>query len=125
MDILLDFLLRVAGQFQSPSLAFLIGGILVAACGSKLQIPDAVYQFAVFMLLMRIGIKGGMEIRDAELSEMVLPALAAAGIGAGVVERGDERVSDYANKLGMSKRTYDRRVSEAKQEFIARGGIAN
>ncbi len=85
MDILADFLLRLVAQFQSPSLAFLIGGFLVAAFGSKLQIPDQIYQFCVFMLLMRIGLNGGMEIRDANLSEMILPALAAMGIGAGIV----------------------------------------
>ncbi len=85
MDIAADFLLRVLAQFQSPSLAFLLGGILIAALGSKLQIPDAIYQFAVFMLLMRIGLNGGMEIRDADLTDMILPALAAAGIGAGIV----------------------------------------
>ncbi len=85
MDLLVEFLMRVVGQFQSPALAFLIGGILVAAAGSKLQIPDAIYQFAVFMLLMRIGLNGGMEIRDANLADMILPALAAAGIGAGIV----------------------------------------
>ncbi|MEO0676723.1 MAG: sodium-dependent bicarbonate transport family permease [Pseudomonadota bacterium] len=85
MDVLLDFLLRVLLQFQSPSLAFLIGGILIAAAGSKLQIPDAVYQFAVFMLLMRIGLKGGMEIREADLSVIILPALAAFALGAIIV----------------------------------------
>lgn len=85
MDILVDLLWRIAAQFQSPALAFLIGGMLVAALGSKLQIPDAVYQFAVFMLLMRIGLNGGMEIRDANLADMLLPALAAMGIGAGIV----------------------------------------
>lgn len=85
MDVVLDFLLRVLGQFQSPTLAFLIGGMLVAAAGSKLQIPDAIYQFAVFMLLMRIGLNGGMEIRDADLAKLILPALAAMGIGAGIV----------------------------------------
>ncbi|MGR3435808.1 MAG: sodium-dependent bicarbonate transport family permease, partial [Shimia sp.] len=85
MDILADFLLRVLGQFQSPSLAFLIGGILVAASGSKLQIPDSIYQFAVFMLLMRIGLKGGMEIREADLTVMFLPILAAMALGVGIV----------------------------------------
>ncbi|MEL7301395.1 MAG: sodium-dependent bicarbonate transport family permease [Pseudomonadota bacterium] len=85
MDVLLDFLLRVLLQFQSPSLAFLIGGILIAAAGSKLEIPDAVYQFAVFMLLMRIGLNGGMEIRDADLTVIILPALAAFGLGALIV----------------------------------------
>ncbi|MGB0499142.1 MAG: sodium-dependent bicarbonate transport family permease [Rubricella sp.] len=85
MDVLVDFLLRVLGQFQSPTLAFLIGGFALAAFGSRLQIPDAIYQFAVFMLLMRIGLNGGMEIREANLADMLLPALAAVGIGGGIV----------------------------------------
>ena len=85
MDILAEFGLRVLGQFQSPTLAFLIGGILLAASGSKLTIPDAIYKFAVFMLLMRIGLNGGMEIREADLSDIILPALAAVGLGVGIV----------------------------------------
>ncbi|MEM9761394.1 MAG: sodium-dependent bicarbonate transport family permease [Pseudomonadota bacterium] len=85
MEAIVQFGARVVGQFQSPTLAFLIGGVLLGACGSKLTIPDPIYRFAVFMLLMRIGLNGGMEIRDAELADMILPALAAAGIGAGIV----------------------------------------
>ncbi len=81
----MDFGLSVARQFQSPTLAFLIGGILLAASGSKLVIPDAIYKFAVFMLLMRIGLNGGMEIREANLADMVLPMLAAIVLGAGIV----------------------------------------
>lgn len=74
MDLVLDFLLRFIMQFQSPALAFLIGGMLIAALGSKLQIPNAIYQFAVFMLLMKIGINGGMEIKSANILDMILPA---------------------------------------------------
>ena len=85
VDVIVDFALRVVGQFQSPTLAFLVGGVLLAASGSKLVIPDAIYKFAVFMLLMRIGINGGMEIRDANLADMILPMFAAAGLGAGIV----------------------------------------
>ncbi|MEO0426353.1 MAG: sodium-dependent bicarbonate transport family permease [Pseudomonadota bacterium] len=85
MEAVVEFAARVVGQFQSPTLAFLLGGVLLAACGSKLTIPDPIYRFAVFMLLMRIGLNGGMEIREAELADMILPALAAAGIGAGIV----------------------------------------
>ena len=85
MEVVLEFGMRVLGQFQSPTLAFLIGGFLLAASGSKLVIPDAIYKFAVFMLLMRIGMKGGMEIREAELSDMILPILAAIILGAGIV----------------------------------------
>nr|MBV6631377.1 sodium-dependent bicarbonate transport family permease [Oceanococcus sp. HetDA_MAG_MS8] len=85
MEIVAEFGLRVVSQFQSPTLAFLIGGVLLAASGSKLVIPDAIYKFAVFMLLMRIGLNGGMEIRDANLADMILPALAAVFVGGGIV----------------------------------------
>lgn len=85
MDILLDFLSRMVSQLQSPSLAFLVGGMVIAAMGSKLEIPNAVYQFIVFMLLMRIGINGGMEIREADLAAMALPALFSAVLGIGIV----------------------------------------
>ncbi len=88
MEIFIDFLGRVLGQFQSPTLAFLIGGLALAASGSKLQIPDAIYKFAVFMLLMRIGLNAGMEVRQANLVDMILPILAAMGIGAGIVVLG-------------------------------------
>ena len=85
MDFIADFFTRFVTQFQSPALAFLIGGMVIAALGTKLEIPDAIYKFAVFMLLMRIGIGGGMEIREAELADMLLPAAMAALIGVGIV----------------------------------------
>ena len=85
MEFVTDFLMRLLTQFQSPTLGFLIGGMLLAAFGSRLTIPDAIYKFIVFMLLMKIGIKGGIEIRDANLAEMFLPALIAMVIGVAIV----------------------------------------
>jgi hypothetical protein len=85
MEFLYEFLIRLLTQFQSPTLGFLIGGMLIAALGSNLTIPDAIYKFIVFMLLMKIGINGGMEIRDANLAEMVLPAIFAMVIGVTIV----------------------------------------
>lgn len=81
MDALMDFLLRFGSQLQSPTLGFLLGGMIIAAMGSRLEIPDALYKFIVFMLLMRVGLKGGMKIREAELGEMFLPALFAVALG--------------------------------------------
>lgn len=81
MDIIANFGGSFLAQLQSPTLAFLIGGLLLAACGSKLTIPDAIYKFIVFVLLMRIGLHGGMEIRDADLTELAFPAFLAALIG--------------------------------------------
>lgn len=85
MDALLEFLLRFLSQLQSPTLGFLVGGMVIAALGSRLEIPDAIYKFIVFMLLVKIGLKGGMKIREAELGEMLLPALFAVAIGVLIV----------------------------------------
>lgn len=75
-------------QFQTPTLAFLIGGMLIAAVGSNLKIPNAVYQFIVFFLLMKIGLKGGIEIREANFNEMFLPALFSIIVGISIVIAG-------------------------------------
>ncbi len=81
MDFLSDFLTRFLAQLQSPTLGFLIGGMVIAAVNSRLQIPDAIYKFIVFMLLMNVGLEGGISIREANLAEMLLPALFAVAIG--------------------------------------------
>jgi len=85
MDLLQNLLTTFVAQLQSPTLAFLIGGMLVAALGSRLDIPDAIYKFVVFMLLMRIGLEAGMEIREADLASIFLPVLAAAFVGCAIV----------------------------------------
>jgi hypothetical protein len=85
VDAVLEFLTRFGSQLQSPTLGFLIGGMVIAALGSRLEIPDAIYKFIVFMLLMKVGLKGGMKIREAELGEMLLPAFFAVAIGVLIV----------------------------------------
>lgn len=85
MEFLLTFLSDLLLQFQKPALAFLIGGMLLAAFQSKLKVPDAIYQFIVFMLLMRIGLEAGMEIRHADLTKMLMPALFSVLIGCAIV----------------------------------------
>jgi hypothetical protein len=81
VDFLSDFLTKFVAQLQSPTLSFLIGGIIIAALGSKLQIPDAIYKFVVFMLLIKVGLSGGIAIREANIGEMLLPALFAMAMG--------------------------------------------
>jgi hypothetical protein len=81
MDFLSNFLMDFLGQLQSPTLGFLIGGIIIAALGSELQIPDAIYKFIIFMLLIKVGLSGGIAIRNANLTEMLLPALFAVVMG--------------------------------------------
>lgn len=85
MDFLSAFLMDFVKQLQSPTLGFLIGGMVIAALGSELIIPEAITQIIVFMLLMKIGLTGGQAIRNSNLTEMVLPALFAITVGVLVV----------------------------------------
>lgn len=81
MDFLSDFLTLFLAKLQSPTLGFLIGGMVVAAVNSRLQIPDPIYKFIVFMLLLKVGLSGGIAIRNANLAEMLLPAVFATIVG--------------------------------------------
>ncbi len=80
-----DFLGLFLQQLQSPTLGFLIGGIVVASLGSQLAIPDSIYKFISFFLLMKIGLTGGIAIRNSNLSEIFLPAIAAVLLGVVIV----------------------------------------
>ncbi len=81
MDFLSNFLTLFLDKLQSPTLGFLIGGMVVAAVNSRLQIPDPIYKFIVFMLLLKVGLSGGIAIRNANLAEMLLPAVFAVIVG--------------------------------------------
>lgn len=85
MDFLSLFLTDFVKQLQSPTLAFLIGGMIIAALGSELVIPEAICTIIVFMLLMKIGLTGGIAIRNSNLTEMVLPMIFAVMVGIIVV----------------------------------------
>lgn len=85
MEFIADFLSTMVSKLQSPTLGFLLGGMLIAALGSRLQIPDAIYKFIVFMLLMTIGLEAGTEIRQANLGEMFMPAVIAIIVGIAIV----------------------------------------
>jgi hypothetical protein len=102
MDALLDFAVRFITQFQQPTLAFLIGGIVIAALGSRLEVSESIYKFIVFMLLMKVGLSGGMSIREADLTEMLFPAFLAMVIGVAIVV-----IGRYTLALLPSVRTED------------------
>jgi hypothetical protein len=80
-----DFLALFIKQLQSPTLGFLIGGIVVASFGSQLAIPDSIYRFITFFLLLKIGLSGGIAIRNSNPTEIFLPALAAMALGIAIV----------------------------------------
>ncbi|MEA5513604.1 sodium-dependent bicarbonate transport family permease [Nodularia sp. UHCC 0506] len=81
MDFLSNFLIDFVKQLQSPTLSFLIGGMVIAALGSELIIPESISKIIVFMLLTKIGLTGGIAIRNSNLTEMVLPVLFSVLLG--------------------------------------------
>jgi uncharacterized protein len=85
VDFLSLFVKDFIIQLQSPTLAFLIGGMVIAALGSELVIPESICTIIVFMLLTKIGLTGGIAIRNSNLAEMVLPMIFAVIVGILVV----------------------------------------
>lgn len=80
-----EFIQLFVQQLQSPTLGFLIGGIIVASLGSQLAIPDSIYKFISFFLLIKIGLTGGIAIRNSNPAEIFLPAIAAVLLGIVIV----------------------------------------
>ncbi len=83
--MLIDIATTIVEQMQKPTLAFLIGGMALAAFGSKLEIPEPVYKWIVFLLLMKVGLGAGISVREADLLQLAVPALFAAFVGIAIV----------------------------------------
>ncbi|WP_299203764.1 sodium-dependent bicarbonate transport family permease [uncultured Tateyamaria sp.] len=88
MDIITDVVLTILNQMQKPTLAFLIGGMMLAALGSKFEVPEPIYKFIVILLLLKVGIGAGISVREADFVALAVPALLAAGIGIAIVVLG-------------------------------------
>ena len=93
MDILTDIASTILTQLQKPTLAFLLGGMLIAALGSKLTVPDQVYKFIVLVLLLKVGLSAGISVREADLLALAVPALLAAALGIGIVLLGSQTLA--------------------------------
>lgn len=72
--------LALDNLLSPPVLGFALG-LLAVAVGGDLRLPDAVYQGLSMYLLLAIGIKGGVALREAGLGEVIVPALAAIALG--------------------------------------------
>ncbi len=85
MDMIADIAGTIISQMQKPTLAFLIGGMMLAALGSKLEVPAPVYKFVVMLLLLKVGLGAGISVREADLVALAVPAVLAALVGIGIV----------------------------------------
>ena len=70
----------IANLTSPPVLAFALGLLAVLVKGD-LRLPDPIYQGLSIYLLLGIGIKGGVALRQSELSDVAIPALATIALG--------------------------------------------
>ena len=101
MDILIDIAGTILTQLQKPTLAFLIGGMMLAALGSKIEIPDPVYKFIVILLLLKVGLGAGISVREADFIALAVPALSAAFVGVAIVLLGRQTLGRFAGVSHM------------------------
>jgi len=72
--------LLTASIFSVPVLAFALG-IIAALMRADLRLPEAVYQATSIYLLLAIGIKGGVALREQSLFEILGPVGATIALG--------------------------------------------
>ena len=95
MDILIEIATTIVSQMQKPTLAFLLGGMMLAALGSKLEIPEPVYKFIVVLLLLKVGLGAGISIREADFIALAVPAGAAIIAGVAIVLLGGQTLGRF------------------------------
>jgi hypothetical protein len=72
--------LALTNLTSPPVLAFAVG-VLATALRADVRLPDPIYQAISIYLLLGIGIKGGVGLREADLGDVALPALATIVLG--------------------------------------------
>ena len=100
MEFITEIVSTIISQFQKPTLAFLIGGMLLAAFGSKFEVPEPVYKFIVILLLIKVGLGAGMSIREADFISLLVPGIAAIVVGIAIVLIGSGTLARWR---GVSK----------------------
>lgn len=95
MDILTALMSTLLDQLQKPTLSFLLGGMVLAAIGSKFEIPDPVYKFIIVLLLLKVGLSGGIAMREADLAALAVPAFCAALAGILIVLLGTRTLARW------------------------------
>lgn len=93
MEMMMDIASTIVAQMQKPTLAFLIGGMMLAALGSKLEVPEPVYKFVVMLLLLKVGLGAGISVREADLIALAVPAGLAALTGIAIVLLGSKTLA--------------------------------
>ena len=72
--------LALGNLLSIPILCFALG-FIATRFNSDLSIPDAVMRFLTFYLLLAIGIKGGVSLRESDMGEVAWPVVATIALG--------------------------------------------
>jgi len=80
MDLSTSLSLGVTNLLSVPVLAFVLG-VVAASVKVDLRLPDAVYQATSMYLLLAIGLKGGVALRESSPSAIALPMAATLLLG--------------------------------------------
>ena len=70
-----------ATNLTSPPVLALVLGLLAVAVRTDLRLPDAVYQATSMYLLLAIGLKGGVALRESSAGEIAWPLVATIILG--------------------------------------------
>ncbi len=64
-----------------PVLAFVLGVLAITVLRADIRLPDPVYRGISMYLLLAIGLKGGVALRESGVQDVALPAVAAIALG--------------------------------------------
>lgn len=83
MDIASSLSLATSNFVSVPVLVFILG-VLSVRLKADLRLPDPVYQAISIYLLLAIGLKGGVALRESSASEVLVPIAVAIVLGVSI-----------------------------------------
>ena len=72
--------LTLGNLLSIPILCFALG-VIATRFKSDLRIPDSVMRFLTFYLLIAIGLKGGVSLRESDVADLAWPIVATVVLG--------------------------------------------
>jgi uncharacterized protein len=71
----------MAENLLDPVILFFVVGLLGGVLKSELRLPEALYDTLSIYLLVAIGLKGGVQLAQADMGSVIVPALVSIALG--------------------------------------------
>jgi hypothetical protein len=68
-------------NLKDPAILFFIIGLIAGIVKSDLKLPEAIYEIISIYLLLAIGLKGGVQLAETNLTALIIPATGAIFVG--------------------------------------------